>query len=158
MPPFNTDPFLSDYKCIERLVLDYVTHGHIIVAYDYDNTVYDYHSKGYTFEAVANLIREAVGYAKFIVYSCSNNARHESMKTYLKENDLPFDTINEPIVLPNGTNEGKIFFSILLDDRAGLRSSFIILDKALEIIKKGPKTKEEAMEMLKSRFGEDMFK
>lgn len=145
------DPFLSDYRAIERLVLDYIKHGQLIIAYDYDSTVYDFHRKGHEFPLVMKLLRECRPYAKFIVYTHSNDDRHDEIKAYLDEHDLPYDSINEGLVWANGKKEGKLFYSHFLDDRAGLRSAYIVLDKALDIIKQGPKTVEEACKLMKER-------
>lgn len=41
----TTDFFLSEENCINRLIEDYVKHGSLAIAYDYDNTVFDYHNK-----------------------------------------------------------------------------------------------------------------
>lgn len=143
-----TDPFLDEDFSVQRLLTDYMRHGNIILAYDYDNTVFDWHKKGYSFELVINLIKECRPYAKFIVYTHSNDDRHDEIKKYLDEREIPWDTINEGIVWVNGKKEGKIFYSHFLDDRAGLKSAYHILEKTLTIIKKGPKTLEEALEIL----------
>ena len=147
----NTDPFMSDYNAIERLVIDYVRHGQLIIAYDYDSTVFDYHRRGDTFDMVIKLLKECKPYAKFIVYTHSNDDRHDEIKAYLDEHEIPWDTVNEGIVFANGKKEGKLFFSHFLDDRAGLRSAYLVLDKAMDIIKQQPKTVEEACTMLKDR-------
>lgn len=145
------DPFLNDYRAIERLVMDYIKHGKLIIAYDYDNTVFDYHKKGDTFDLVIRLLRECKDYAQFIVYTHSNDDRHGEIIEYLDKNDIPWDTINEGIIYCNGKNEGKVFYSHFLDDRAGLRSAYLILDSAIQIIKQEPKNVEEACEMMKDR-------
>lgn len=144
---------MSDYKAIVRLVLDYIKHGQLIVAYDYDSTVFDFHGTGDSFDMVKELLREARPYAKFIVYTHSNDDRHDSIKKYLDDNDLPWDTINEGLVWANGKKEGKLFYSHFLDDRAGLRSAYIILDRVIEILKMEPKDSVEACKLIKDRFG-----
>ncbi len=146
------DPFLSDYLAIQRLVMEWVSHDKLIIAYDYDNTIYDYHDKGYEFNYVIDLLQrcDKIG-AKFIVYSCSPESRHPEIHNHLDSIGLRADYINKPHVeLADGT--GKIFFNILLDDRAGLRSAYIILDKAADIMSENPKSEEEACELLKARF------
>ena len=65
------DPYLIDTVSIQRLVKEWVKHKSLIIAYDYDNTVFDYHNNGYEFEFVIDLLRESKKYGdKFIVYSC----------------------------------------------------------------------------------------
>ncbi len=149
----RTDPFLNDYKAIERLVMDYVKYGQLIIAYDYDNTVFDYHKRGDTFNLVMELLRECKEYAKFIVYTHSDDDRHGEIIEYLDKHEIPWDTINEGIIFVNDKKEGKLFYSHFLDDRAGLRSAYLVLDKALQVIKEGPKNAEEACKMLRERGG-----
>lgn len=145
------DPFLNDNKAVERLVMDYMKYGKLIIAYDYDSTVYDWHKRGDTFELVMNLLRECRDYAQFIVYTHSNDDRHGEIIEYLDSHDLPWDTINEGIIFVNDKDEGKLFYSHFLDDRAGLRSAYLILDKALSIIKEAPTSIDEAILILKER-------
>lgn len=130
-----TDPFLNDNNVVNRLVREWREHGKLIIAYDYDNTVYDYHNKGYVFEDVIKLLRECKDYGAYlVVYSVSNEERYSEMESYLTNNDIPFDSINkQPDLLPfNGI---KLYYNILLDDRAGLSSAYQNLKDALEIVK-----------------------
>ncbi len=74
------------------------------------------------------------------------------MREYLTSRNLPCDYINEPYIeLADGS--GKVFYNILLDDRAGLRASYITLNYAIEVMKQNPKDSEEACNILKDRFG-----
>jgi len=151
----NIDLYLSDYPAIKRLLMEWVNHDKLIIAFDYDNTVFDYHNNGLSFEYIVELLQKCdkIG-ATFIVYSCSPESRHSEIHNYLDSIGLRADYINKPhIELSDGTGTGKIFFNILLDDRAGLRSAYIILDKVADIMLEGPKTEEEACELLKKRFG-----
>ena len=50
------DPYLIDTVSIQRLVKEWVKHKSLIIAYDYDNTVFDYHNNGYEFEFVIDLV------------------------------------------------------------------------------------------------------
>ena len=149
----NNDPYLIDIVSIQRLVKEWVKHKSLIIAYDYDNTVFDYHNNGYEFEFVIDLLRESKKYgAKFIVYSCSPATRHDEMREYLNSNDIPFDTINQNIVELHG-GEGKLFYNIFLDDRAGLKSACSILSSAMTVIKEHPENEEEACKILKNIYG-----
>ena len=128
------DIFLNKDSCINRLLGEYEKHKSLIVAYDYDNTVYDFHKKGYTYDKVINLLRECKRLGFYlIVYSCSKESRYLEMKTYLNTNNIPFDSINE-----NSPNidfaHGKLYYNILLDDRAGLESAYIQLADTIKII------------------------
>lgn len=120
------DPFLSEEACIERLVSDAAKHdGKLIIAYDFDNTVYDIHGKGYTFTYVAALLERASKHT-LICYTASDD--EEFVRGYLMRNKIPFDMINAS---PVG-NGKKLYYNILLDDRAGLDSACRILHNFLE--------------------------
>ena len=149
----NIDPYLNDLNCVKRLVTEWVKHKSIIIAYDYDNTVFDYHGLGYKFDGIISILRECKEYgAKFIVFSCSPTERHCEMKDYLNENNIPFDKINENIIELHG-GEGKLFYNILLDDRAGLKSAYSVLHAALNVMKEEPSDEKEAFEILKTIYG-----
>jgi hypothetical protein len=149
----NMDPYLNDLNCAKRLVTEWVKHKSIIIAYDYDNTVFDYHGLGYKFDGIISILRECKEYeAKFIVFSCSPTERHGEMKDYLNENNIPFDKINENIIELHG-GEGKLFYNILLDDRAGLKTAITILSIALDIIKHNPVNEADACKILKGIYG-----
>ena len=147
------DPFLNDLKCIKRLVNEWVTHKSLIIAYDYDNTVFDYHGIGYQFNDIISLLQECKKYgAKFIVFSCSPPDRYEEMTKYLIDNDIPWDTINQNIIELHG-GQGKVFYNILLDDRAGLKSAYSVLNAALTVMKENPENEEKACEILSEIYG-----
>jgi hypothetical protein len=50
-----TDPYINDLRCIKRLISEWVKHKSLIIAYDYDNTVFDYHNLGYEFNGLIKL-------------------------------------------------------------------------------------------------------
>lgn len=129
------DYFLSNQNCIDRLISEYEKYGSLIIAYDYDSTVFDYYGKGYSYHEVIELLRECkkMGFHLTVFTSC-NDERFPEIKQYLTENNIPFDGINEtPDFIP--FKGRKVYFNILLDDRAGLRSAYDILWKVIYNIK-----------------------
>lgn len=133
------DRYLHHKNVVDRLVEEYHKYGNIIVAYDYDGTVHDYHKNGDTYLNVMNLLKDLKPYAKFIVYTCSPTERYEEIINYLEVYGLPMDTINENIVKLNDNCCAKLYYNIMLDDRCGLESAFFALTDFLEIIKKEEK-------------------
>lgn len=118
------DFYLEDKNCIERLFNEWKQHKSLIVAYDYDNTVNDYHKKGYSYNDVIELLRECKknGFHLIVFTSC-NEDRFPEIKSNLEENNIPYDSINEtPEYIP--FKGRKVYFNILLDDRAGLSSAY----------------------------------
>jgi hypothetical protein len=53
------DPYLGDSACILRLVAEYRQHNSVVVAYDFDDTVYDFHKKGRQYTRVVEILRRA---------------------------------------------------------------------------------------------------
>ena len=132
------DYYLSDLNVINRLVDEWIKYGHnFVIAYDYDNTVYDYHNQGHRYDDVIGLLRECYDFgAHLVVFTANDEDKHPPIIAYLKENNIPFDAINEtPSFVPVKSSK-KIYFNILLDDRAGLSSACYCLKDALEIMKK----------------------
>jgi hypothetical protein len=129
------DYYINDTNCIRRLLLEHEKYGSIIVAYDFDNTVFDYHNKGLKFKNVIELLRECKE-LKFhlTVFTSCNDDRFPEIKKYLNDNNIPFDGINEtPDFIP--FKGRKVYFNILLDDRAGLNSAYNQLKTVIYTIK-----------------------
>lgn len=132
----TTDFFLSEENCINRLIEDYVKHGSLAIAYDYDNTVFDYHNKWYTFENIVALLREAkdiLGNSYFSVFTA--NEDHNGIRKYLREENIPMDGINQSPPFREWKSE-KPYYNLLLDDRAWLPSAYRQLKAVIEFAKK----------------------
>lgn len=131
------DFFMDKFNAIKRLEDEYIAHGKIIIAYDFDDTIYDFHKKGRTYPKVMQLLRDMKEYAYFICFTCCGEEKHEFIKQYLKDNKIPCDSINKNMPnLPFGNN-CKVYYNILLDDRAGLESSYYYLNTLSKNIKDG---------------------
>lgn len=130
------DYYMRESNVVDRLVEEWKEHGQLVIAYDFDNTVFDYHKKGHTYEFIIELLRECKELnAHLMVYTARHDDELEFVKKYLNENNIPFDSINEtPDFLPF-ENGKKLYYNILLDDRAGLNSAYYCLFHAKNIIK-----------------------
>ncbi|QGQ95639.1 hypothetical protein EHS13_12465 [Paenibacillus psychroresistens] len=132
------DFYLEDNNVIERLVTEWKQYNNLVIAYDYDNTVYDYHHKGHKFDEVIQLLRDCKqAGAHLVVFTACVDDMFPTIMEYLQGNDIPFDAINESPSFVPVTGNKKIYYNILLDDRAGLSSAYKCLKTALAIIKKG---------------------
>lgn len=123
-----------------RLLSEYKLHGKLVIAYDYDNTVFDYHNQGHSYEMVIDLIRRCreKGF-ELIVFTGSATSRFGEIKEYLDSHNIPFDRINEnPSFFKSDSR--KIFFNIILDDRAGLPTAYNVLKRLLDLIDKPKET------------------
>lgn len=129
-----TDRYLNDQQCIDRLLNEWEKYGMIIVAYDYDSTVFDYGGRGDKFDNMVVLLRKVKKMGcHLVVFTSCNDDRFPEIKRYLTENDIPFDSINEtPEFIP--FKGRKVYYNILLDDRSGMSAAYRILSEVCEIV------------------------
>jgi hypothetical protein len=128
------DPYLNSTNATTRLIKEWEDHGNLIIAYDFDGTVHDYHNEGHRFDKVIELLRDCKKLGAYlIVFSTSEPERHDFIKNYLDRWDIPYDAVNENMPgLP--FKGGKIYYNILLDDRAGLESAYTSLKQAYSYV------------------------
>jgi len=127
-----SDPFFNFNRCYERLVEDYKKHNSLLVAFDYDNTIYDYHKKGYQFNEVINLLRRCQALEFTLILFTSNEGDDLTKAVDYVTNQLNIKGfyVNESPI----NNNRKPYFNILLDDRAGLGTSYALLYRLLNEI------------------------
>jgi hypothetical protein len=126
-------PYLSNAACICRLVDEYKKYGSLVIAYDFDNCVYDYHQKGHNYIEVIELLKQAKKINCYMVVFTAEKDL-EKVKNILNDLQIPFDAINEnPPFFKSDAR--KIYFNLLLDDRAGLLSAYTQLKETITIIK-----------------------
>lgn len=126
------DFYLSEDNVTNRLIKEWKDYGKLIIAYDYDNTVFDYHSEGHSYDDVIQLLKDCkkVG-AYFILFTACEESKFTEIEQYLTDNDIPVDLINDtPSFVP--FRGKKPYYNILLDDRAGLPSAYRSLRKACD--------------------------
>ncbi len=123
------DPYFDTIECAKRLKKEYDTHKKLIVAVDFDDTVFDFHNAGHDYMQVINLIRRCQNLGFYIVlFTGTHPDKWLNQAAYLKDKGIKVICVNEnPIPLPFG-NHGKMYYNILLDDRAGLGQAYTILD------------------------------
>jgi hypothetical protein len=121
-----------EFDFYDRLKQDYLAHKSLFVAFDYDNTVFDYHSQGINYEKIIELLRvcKSLGFT-MILFTGNENEKLEVIKTDLKKRKIPFDLINENPLMPTR----KPYYNILLDDRAGLKESYNNLKRLTDEIR-----------------------
>lgn len=129
------DPYLDNQRCIDRLVENWKLHDGIIIAFDFDNTVFDYYDIGYQYDKVIELLKECKSMGCTLILStCCDKSKFAFMRNKCEEKGIEIDYINEsPPYIPFTGN--KVYYNILLDDRAGLSAAYEILYKTKERIK-----------------------
>jgi len=117
-----------------RLFNDYEKHGNLIVAFDFDDTIFNYHGTAdRTFFDVIHLLQEcsALGFTMVLFTANEDEDKLNFCRTYCRSNEIRIDYINESPVM----NTRKPYYNILLDDRAGLEEAYGILKFVVEMIK-----------------------
>lgn len=136
------DPFLHTDFAVNRLFEQYKRTPRLIVACDFDETLYDFHNKGYKFPHVIQLLKRC-NYHNFyiVIFTSSLKSRHEFIRYHCEQIGIKIDGINENVVeTPFGQDGAKIFYNIFLDDRAGLGQACEILEKTLDLIESNSET------------------
>ena len=134
----TVDPYMSDYITYPRWLSEWRAYGDkFVIAYDFDDTVFDYHNKGYTYENVIGLLRECKEYgAHLVVFTGNPDSKYPQIREYLESNNIPYDAINEsPEWIPLAPAR-KIYYNIFLDDRAGLKYTYDALRLILQTLVK----------------------
>jgi hydroxymethylpyrimidine pyrophosphatase-like HAD family hydrolase len=122
------DPYLNPLVAVQRLKDEFDKYGKLIVALDFDDTIYDFHKKGHTYNAVIDLVRRCQELGFYIVmFTGTAKDKWPAMLEYCKSVGINPCAVNtNAMPLPFG-NDGKIYYNVLLDDRAGLNEAFIAL-------------------------------
>ena len=127
------DFYLKKENTYERLLKEYKAYNTLVVAFDFDNTVYDYHQVGMEFTEMIQLLQELKTIGCYLIIFTANEDE-TFVKNYCDEKKIPFDAINENPPFYQ-SNARKIYYNILLDDRAGLQEAFEHLKKLLKAVK-----------------------
>lgn len=128
------DEYLVPNKSFLRLLEEYNKYGSLAVGVDFDGTIHDYHKTGASYEMVRQLVRDlhSVG-CKIYIWTAYKDL--EYVKQFCIENNIPQDGINEGGI-PLPWESKKPFFSVLLDDRAGLQQVYQELTLLVNLIEK----------------------
>ena len=129
----NNESFIhpfGDYNCIKRLEKELNTYGNLVIGFDFDNTIFDVHNNGGNYKDIIDALKECKDLGWILcLYTAESNEEWLKWKIdYCKHFGIEPDYVNESPLL-KGTK--KPFFSLLLDDRAGLQSAYLILKNAM---------------------------
>lgn len=127
------DKYLSKDESYNRLLKEYRAYNSLVVAVDFDGTLYDFHNEGITFDSVITLVRELKEIGCYIIIFTANE-NTSLIVEYLADKKIPYDKINEnPPFFKS--KAAKIYYNVLLDDRAGLGEVYDQLSKLIKHVK-----------------------
>lgn len=124
--------YYDEDKSVQRLISEWEAFGRIVIAVDFDNTIYDSHNLGIDCEYIKEILSRCRQFGCYIIiWTAREQYEYYQVKDYLKQIDFDYDFINKDIMRPNSTSP-KMYYQILLDDRAGLTQSISILEKVID--------------------------
>lgn len=131
------DKYLKENSAYNRLYTEYQKYKSLIVAVDYDCTLFDFHGTGDSFEMVKQLVRDlySIG-CKIIIWSGSENI--DDIDVFLRKENVPYHLINENLIVngnwASGKDSRKVYANVYIDDRAGLSEVYSTLTKLVKQI------------------------
>jgi hypothetical protein len=119
--------FTNQDFTLSRLKREYDEHGKLVIAFDFDNTIYDYHLQGLDMQdtILALALTHRLGNEVFC-FTANNDHKLVKEVSLKMLNFVP--KINESS-LDHLFGSRKPFFSLLLDDRAGLNCALRTLNQ-----------------------------
>jgi hypothetical protein len=128
--PFNQQ------ACLDRLKKEYDKYGRLIVAFDFDNTIYDFNGDGGDYSEVIELLKECIKLEfDLILFTVDEDPEKISEKVrWLVSKDLWSCKSSHFFVnaSPIFSGSRKPYYNILLDDRAGLEECYNILKHVVD--------------------------
>lgn len=103
--------------CKKRLLEEYHKYGKLIVAFDFDNTIFDYHNTGGDYSCVIELLKECslLGF-EMILFTTDD---YKIMATICMRLGIANITSNTPNISSSIFSKSKKpYYNILLDDRS----------------------------------------
>lgn len=109
----------------------YETHGNLIIAVDFDDTIYDWKNQGYDCDYVVDLVLRCQDKlrAKIILFTCRDGELLDFARDYCISRGITLYGINKNPDHPDTTS--KPFYNILLDDKASLGTTCEVLETLL---------------------------
>lgn len=112
------DFYLQSNNSYNRLEEEFKKYGKLIFCVDFDDTIYDFHKKGRTYENVISLLHRWEKYSEVIIFTGNGEDKYEMIEQYLKDNNIKYKGVNcDSSVAFSGR---KIYANVYIDDRGGL--------------------------------------
>jgi hydroxymethylpyrimidine pyrophosphatase-like HAD family hydrolase len=129
------DSYFKTDIAVHRLFNEWKKHPKLIIACDFDETVFDTHNRNTDHSMVIEILKKCKTLGFYItLWTASNVERYPMMREFLKSKGVEIDGINENVIeLPYGNNK-KIYANIFLDDRAGLGQAYTTLATVIHLI------------------------
>ena len=128
---------MKKLPCLYTKLKDvYDTHGNIILAVDFDDTIYDWKSVGLSCDYVVDLVKRCQEKlnAKVMLFTCRTDHLLDFAHRHCEEVGLKLWASNHNP--DHGHTMGKPFYNVLLDDKACLEQVCDVLELLIEQVEK----------------------
>lgn len=128
------DYYLQANSSYNRLEDEFKKYGKLIFCVDFDDTIFDFHKKGRTYDDVINLLKRWENYSEVIIFTGNGEEKYDMIEKYLRDNRIKYNGIN-----CNGSvsfSGRKIYANAYIDDRGGLIQIYNELLTLIEKIEK----------------------
>lgn len=128
------DPYTNEDRLYKRLKEEFEKHGKLIIAVDFDDTVFNTHNNpGWTYTGVVETLLRWQENAEIICWTASLPDRYEFIRGVFNAHGIQLSgiNINAPGIEPRGP---KIYANIYLDDRScGLEQALHCLNLLADV-------------------------
>lgn len=129
------DFYLSEQNCYQRLEDEFKKYGKLIICVDFDDTIYDFHKLGRTYDDVINLLKRWEPYSEVVILTGNGESQYPIIEEYMKQIGLKYKGINCDSSISFGGR--KTYANVYVDDRGGLPLVYDMLHRLISKIEKG---------------------
>lgn len=129
------DYYLIEENCYNRLKSEFQKYGKLIFCVDFDDTIFDFHNLGGTYDDVITLLHRWEDYSEVVILTGNGEEKYEAIAKYLEEKQIKYKGINCDSSVSFGGR--KTYANVYIDDRGGLPTVYRILSKLIEEIENG---------------------
>lgn len=123
-------PYSDNQVVVYRLLQEWEEHNGIVIGVDQDDTIFDYHGKGFIFPRTWALLKQAQDMGCTLCAWTADN-KTDYIREQWKLRELCMDYFNDSPVDCEKESR-KPYFNLLLDDRAGLSAALGILEEVIK--------------------------
>lgn len=129
------DYYLQAGNSYARLEEEFKKYGKLIFCVDFDDTIFDFHKKGRTYNNLIELLHRWEPYSEVIIFTGNGEEKLPMIEEYLGKHNIKYRGINcdASVAFPGR----KIYANVYIDDRGGLIQVYNELLTLIEKIEKG---------------------
>lgn len=132
------DFYLSERNCYQRLEDEFKKYGKLIFCVDFDDTIYDFHKLGRSYNDVITLLKRWEPYSEVVILTGNGEDKYPMIEEYMKNTGVKYKGINCDSSISFGGR--KTYANAYIDDRGGLPSIYRNLNKLIDKIENGEVT------------------